>query len=275
MKLIFYSNNNEKDVLGSVNIDSSSESLLFGIFLEILKSKKRNIDTSEIIFKRGGGVIKHENKKIKDFKLKNNEELKINVLYKMIDNMMIIDEEDKFKLVSCELISANTEMIPNYFKEKSEGVFGMDTRIVVSAENQMNYNYNKIFKIISRFTSKEILSGSCFLISNSILLTAAHCLYDNCNGCGFAKQIYFIDNKEKTFLNKIKKICVLEKYILTDNKEYDIGFIVLEEPFKYNDLFFNLKIDNNNLSLNEIIICGYPQDKKYEFMHAIGKVTIN
>lgn len=162
----------------------------------------------------------------------------------------------KFVLLSTLFLSSFTALA------EPTRIIGEDTRVKITDQKAKEI-HNSIGMLVMRFKNMQ---GMCTgtVIGNRSVITAAHCLYDE--KYGMADSVQFIPSLREAIpvkklpngLFSASKLRILSGYKTSGSSKYDLGLVTFEEnlPVKA------LKIRAANSNDKQIIITGYPGDKK-------------
>lgn len=163
-------------------------------------------------------------------------------------------------------------LLPNEEDISPYSIIGEDDRIIV--ENTKKYPYRCIGKLEIRYPNSSTYTvGTGFLVGDSIVLTAAHCVYSTKE----IESITFIPAKNGS-TNPYGKFKATKKHVFTKYKDavasgdiatqmkYDFALIELNSPIGSSIGYMNLggygtPYNANWLNGRNVIIAGYPGNK--------------
>lgn len=163
--------------------------------------------------------------------------------------------------MKCLLISALFLSSFTAFAEPTR-VIGEDTRVKITDQKAKDV-HDSIGMLIMTFGNMQ---GMCTgtVVGTRSVITAAHCLYDEKHG--MADSVQFVPSLREAIpvkklpngIYRASKLRVLSKYTSNQSSVNDLGLVTFEENLPVSAL----KLRVANSSDKQIVIAGYPGDKK-------------
>lgn len=103
------------------------------------------------------------------------------------------------------------------------------------------------------------IGGSGFIVSDHVIATAAHCVYNTETNSFIDNTIKIVDsNNNRTFTPKYVDIC--KTYVDPDHRDYDYALLYVEEDLsEYGRLQLGVATDDYINKHGEVIASGFPQ----------------
>lgn len=104
------------------------------------------------------------------------------------------------------------------------------------------------------------IGGSGFIVSDHVIATAAHCVYNIETNSFIDNTIKIVDsNNNRTFTPKYVDIC--KTYVDPDHRDYDYALLYVEEDLsEYGRLQLGVATDDYINKHGEVIASGFPQE---------------
>jgi len=104
------------------------------------------------------------------------------------------------------------------------------------------------------------IGGSGFIVSDHVIATAAHCVYNPDDKCFYNTTIKIVDsNNNKTFTPKYIDVCKI--YSDPAYRDYDYALMYVEEDLsEYGALQLGVALDEYIDKKGDVIVSGFPQE---------------
>lgn len=103
------------------------------------------------------------------------------------------------------------------------------------------------------------IGGSGFIVSDHVIATAAHCVYNTNTNCFINNTVKIVDsNNNRTFTPKYVDMC--KTYVDPEHRDYDYALLYVEEDLsEYGRLQLGVATDDYINKHGEVIASGFPQ----------------
>ena len=159
-----------------------------------------------------------------------------------------------------------------------ETIIGEDGRTKVTDTTE--FPYSAVLYIEIKWSDGTLYTGTAFMISDNVAVTAAHCIYDSSHG-GWAKSITVWPGKDGFGLwnNPYGSVDVsymsANSLFVDGNEMYDYGVLILKSDVGDETGWFGLTYSDSteDISGTNITISGYPGDDRYYQYTMSGTVS--
>lgn len=178
-------------------------------------------------------------------------------------------------IASNVIIEPETFGVASVVPISPSSVIGNDERTFVT--NTHAFPYSAITQLEMNFDEGKKY-GTGFLVSDNVILTAGHNLYDPSSG-GFTDSVTVRPGRSGYFslpfgLAKAKAISVSTGWLNSQDDNYDWGVIVIFNSLVGNHGHFNLSTISDSAENITAQICGYGEENLYEQQKMSGSIYI-
>ena len=151
--------------------------------------------------------------------------------------------------------------------DNSRAIIGEDNRIQIL--DSSDHDFTTVARIISTYPNGHVSACSSTLVSANMVLTNAHCVYNSERG-GLATSVSVTpgqignDDQGRPFGTALsKRIMVPDRWVETQNRNYDYAVIELEQPIGNITGWKGITTDvtANEITQSRFFMSGYPGDK--------------
>lgn len=146
-------------------------------------------------------------------------------------------------------------------------VYGAEPRKIIGEDDReyikdtSSLPYAGIAKLNITFDGDVRYAGTGFFITPTVLLTAAHCVYDVDEGLGEASRIYASvgATEDSSIIYTSKAVCYPDEWVKNGGKtDDDYGLIVLDQPIADEKHVLRLETYDFGLDSMPLEVIGYP-----------------